>query len=809
MTSYIDQADKSCDSALIVPYQFLQPPGSSDLIFSLEKHFHPIIAASIGGDNDCFVFTLSLNKLVIFGMNILKEIVNFKIVLTNEPCLLIVYSKNFLARDAEFKDVIGGFIIASCDEILSYSFDLNLFYRKKFTDETISCLFLISDSEFVVSFKNRKYFDVYKVNEDKLVVRQHFDRIIHFLAANTPHDRIIITEKFESAVRIAVVFESTEIKIFGIRKKNGEIEIELKSHLPPAGFNCYSVSYGFDNMDMCYLFISLNDGSIIFLNDSYIINSNKYNYVKPLINKKDVKFTFNGIYNGNKSFILLIGSDNHIYLYNLDDDNFLEIPGNFEKVTLHKNNETLVAFSNGTIKTFKFNFRKNSNNYNLIQLKTYDVHFDKTSFYFIKDDMILTTSHDSTMKINILSHKVNYNQTKKEFSIETCEKDINKLVYMNKIDQLISLMKNSNRLNIWNLSNGKILNELQSSNDITITNCLCISSSLVVISVNLIEIYDLNDLKIKSKFKFEKKLKKSYYFKTNNESDLLIVSETLNNNQIETYKINVNETQKNTLILKPNGFIDLSSYGSIDDDNVCLTNTNNLLVLSINSELIFIDINSKQIILKRNIENETKSLKYFLTPVILSLNKLKHLKSTFNDNLIGLGNLNNLISINYDSKENKLKIYDSNDSKQLSILFESFIINENKVIAYGSKDQLIGFNLADPSPFSKSIFSIKLNGSVDLFGLSLNNKYVYIVENHKILKFYRWNDNEKIGETQLYCKPINIMCTDDYLSLAMQDRRIISFLIVDPLVPHSADKIKKLESRYLISFLLIIKFINE
>ena len=115
--------------------------------------------------------------------------------------------------------------------------------------------------------------------------------------------------------------------------------------------------------------------------------------------------TFKGFYlsNENKAVVLLIGSDNHIYFY--DDNNFFEIPGNFDDATIYKKS-TILAFSNGIINTFQFNSKKDANNYSIIQLKKYDVHFDKISFYFIKDSMMLTTSHDSTMKCMIISNNV-------------------------------------------------------------------------------------------------------------------------------------------------------------------------------------------------------------------------------------------------------------------------------------------------------------------------------------------------------------------------------------------------------------------
>ena len=80
-------------------------------------------------------------------------------------------------------------------------------------------------------------------------------------------------------------------------------------------------------------------------------------------------FTFKGFYlsNENKAVVLLIGSDNHIYFY--DDNNFFEIPGNFDDATIYKKS-TILAFSNGIINTFQFNSKKDGKLIDLIKKRT-------------------------------------------------------------------------------------------------------------------------------------------------------------------------------------------------------------------------------------------------------------------------------------------------------------------------------------------------------------------------------------------------------------------------------------------------------
>jgi len=57
------------------------------------------------------------------------------------------------------------------------------------------------------------------------------------------------------------------------------------------------------------------------------------------------------------------------------------------------------------------------------------------------------------------------------------------------------------------------------------------------------------------------------------------------------------------------------------------------------------------------------------------------------------------------------------------------------------------------------------------------------------------SDKKRIAATQLYCMAKRTICSDEYICLGMQDKRVISFLIVDPLIPNSSAKIKQLESR--------------
>ena len=81
---------------------------------------------------------------------------------------------------------------------------------------------------------------------------------------------------------------------------------------------------------------------------------------------------------------------------------------------------------------------------------------------------------------------------------------------------------------------------------------------------------------------------------------------------------------------------------------------------------------------KKNIGDQTNSLKYFLSPTNVFSNSFSDLHPIDNtDSLIGLDNLNNLNLITYNMETNKFRSA-SNDW----LTFESFEIKKNIVVAF-------------------------------------------------------------------------------------------------------------------------------
>lgn len=292
-----------------------------------------------------------------------------------------------------------------------------------------------------------------------------------------------------------------------------------------------------------------------------------------------------------------------------------------------------------------------------------------------------------------------------------------------------------------------------------------------------------------------------------NNSELLVLSEELNQNtSILIYEINFNEKQiESTLLLESTNRINLPFFSSLnlfsDENNSNLTNRSNLFVICLDSQLLFIDLKNKNILVQQSINNANgSSLKYFLSPTNLILTQINNLKnvSSNSDNLVGLGNLNNLIFINFDIIRNKVTLFDSNEYGKRS--FVSFRVNESKLIAYDKlRSMIVGYNLNDTIDLFKHYkFQINTNSDsiLDAYGLSSDSNYFYINEYQRILKLYRWNDFKKISEIKLYSKASNVFCTSEYVCMSMQDRKLISYLISDPFESNNfRDKIAHLESR--------------
>ena len=406
VTQFIDQYDEisSLDCALIAPYQSMPPPGSN-MIFCFEKHVKPIYCSSFDGD---IAFTAS-DKLVVFNMQNLCVVGDFMLEKTkNIFSHLIVYF--FSKYEAEKIEILkdlgkGGFLAASQDEILSYSFDMVLLFRKTFMSELISNIFVISKSYFLASFHEKNYLDIYEITSGQLKLRKYFEKQIKLLTVNTLTKYVNFLENKQ--IFIVLCFESAEITILMVKDEK-ELSIELFKRIAKAGFDCYSLFFIQDDQESTLdLVMTLTDGSILLIDtkafDEFDKDVKRENalFLKALT-KKEFKLSFKS---HKFEKLVFIGSDSHIYVFSVlnNGEIFYEIPGNFDDASF-ADNKTLLTFENGLIRSFVLDMKPNEKFFKVVQWAAVKGHTDKVIFHYNKDMMTLTMSLDSTMKCFKVNH---------------------------------------------------------------------------------------------------------------------------------------------------------------------------------------------------------------------------------------------------------------------------------------------------------------------------------------------------------------------------------------------------------------------
>ena len=104
-------------------------------------------------------------------------------------------------------------------------------------------------------------------------------------------------------------------------------------------------------------------------------------------------------------------------------------------------------------------------------------------------------------------------------------------------------------------------------------------------------------------------------------------------------------------------------------------------------------------------------------------------------------------------------------------------------------------DIINSKSFDKPILKHK-SELLEHFSLTPDGNYVAYYEYPKFLSLVRLSDSKRIAYMPLYSAINGVISTKEFLCLAMRDRRVFSLLLVDPLEPEHAKRIKKLPSRY-------------
>ncbi|RNA01612.1 NACHT and WD repeat domain-containing 2-like, partial [Brachionus plicatilis] len=211
--------------SLILAHQFMEPP-LGELIFQLDKHSSPIMNTIIGGNNSSLVITIS-NEIFVFNLNKginlgYIDVNNF----TEEKVWISAYSSNSIQSFSVLKEIPGGVVICSKNEIRIIKFDssVRLIYKTGLK-KVLSCVIPFTENFLIIFYEDENFFEIFNIETNQ-----------NYMTVNLEHKLVKVTNSFRensmidlnySEIVVAVCLENYEIKIYAIRNNNGKITCRL------------------------------------------------------------------------------------------------------------------------------------------------------------------------------------------------------------------------------------------------------------------------------------------------------------------------------------------------------------------------------------------------------------------------------------------------------------------------------------------------------------------------------------------------------------------------------------------------------
>ena len=349
LSEYFSQSDKNSSKhcSLIVPYQYLPPPGMNS-VFSLEKHTKPIYHTSIGYKSS-IIFTLS-NKLHGFNLSGFKTVGEIDLPPLNNSenyKEAIIYIPSVNHKKIENLKLIDGVAVVFSDfSICSKNFDLTLNFVKVFDNAKINRVFIISPNHILVFFDEEKYFEVYNFYNGEMILNQNYDRVIKFMQTDQKPKSNYEDEYFESILNLAAILDNSEIHFYQIKneikrqdKHGNEVVILDNFSFNVPGIDCVSCQIVHNNeedasyhMFRSFFFLSFKDGSMLYLS-LLLYEDHKFKclFLKPMFNKikkSDAEFKFLDKLGEN---ILLLSESQYIYLMDVQQEecNLIKVCGTY------------------------------------------------------------------------------------------------------------------------------------------------------------------------------------------------------------------------------------------------------------------------------------------------------------------------------------------------------------------------------------------------------------------------------------------------------------------------------------------------
>ena len=281
-----------------------------------------------------------------------------------------------------------------------------------------------------------------------------------------------------------------------------------------------------------------------------------------------------------------------------------------------------------------------------------------------------------------------------------------------------------------------------------------------------------------------KKVSKCHLHKFNKNS-VLLIAESSENKTADIHLIEFIIEDKNVIKFKTSLISNLNEIlksKKFDNFDVSVSCLNSYLLVSNGINISILNAIEKKLLCTTDIQHQ-----YF------SSFKLKATYPINNTNdFIGLGNNSQLFYIQYNEKSKKLLLFSKTDLKVSKIE-----IMKN-TIAILISDELKIYNLSElilNKEFPREPLSLLKVSGLEYFSISNDANYISLFENPKLLSLYRLKDSKKCAQIKLYNNINDLIVSEKFVSLAMKDRRVLSYLIVDPLQIDHSSRINELPSR--------------
>lgn len=471
----------------------------------------------------------------------------------------------------------------------------------------------------------------------------------------------------------------------------------------------------------------------------------------------------------------------------------------------------------------------------VLKLMDWRNHYDRLSSHFMQSDKLVTTSYDCTVRIFEVSNCLNFFHSS---SVTKRIKSNHEIVQLKDLDYenklVLAQLKDSNELDVWDIALGEIVESIKlASNDpvehVFVSNrrIFILSRDRVKESISLrglsyrVSKLDKTDSfssreefnvcidKVKDYRIYEQRVEDEDHEESwKNSNYLLVIDSSTDCTELDFYHLKYGKlAQKSYRLSKKSARIEsLIQRQSSILEHACLTELNSHLILFINTSLFMIDTTTGSILAQTDLAIEEIKLDYFLSPTNLNSNRLTHLTPISNSNdLLGLSNLNQLVYIEY--KSGRVSRFYTDTTTQ----FTSFkIYQHNMLIALNSNDKKFIFYdlnmIRRRRTFSDKkckLFELELESDSFIqnhYGLTPDSTYFYVIENNKLLRCYKIYHSEHrirlVSDIFLHCMTKNVFVNTEFISLAMSDRKVITFLIGDPDdSERTFERVQKLPSR--------------